>query len=298
MKKKISTILILCVILTTLFCTTIYANDINVYIDNEIVELTDANGERVYPFIQNGTTYVPLRGVSETLDCDVIWDGNNNTVLIYKDMRSDNSVFRNKSDEIKLYVDNQLVELKDANGSIVKPFIKNGTTYVPLRGVSQALGCWVRWDGQTKTVSIYMNVCPPDGVTLTENKPYESDDGIGHIYNYYEDDGNQLEIDGNFYTNAIYWQYTQGFSESININGKFKYATMTIGRTDNNSYADIDQEILVTFIVDGKIIDTYTVEPNTGSREIKVPLNYGLDLKIVAKNGSSVGLGNVTFWGE
>ena len=128
--------LILTMSLSLLFCLNVFADNISVYVDNEQVQLTDAMGANVYPFIKNGTTYVPLRGISETLDCDVVWDGNNNTILIYKETQSDNSVFRNNSDEIKLYVDNQLVELKDANGTIVKPFIKDGTTYVPLRGVS------------------------------------------------------------------------------------------------------------------------------------------------------------------
>lgn len=298
MKKIISMVLSVTLAISSMICVSAADEGIKVYIDNQKIVLKDANGNQVYPFIQNGTTYVPLRGISETLNCNVIWDGNNNAVLIYKDIASDNSVFRNNSDEIVIYVDNQLVELKDVNGTKVKPFIKNGTTYVPLRGVSQALGCWVRWNGQNKMVSIYMDNCPPDGVSLTENKPYKSEAGIGYIHNFYETDGSQLEIDGTYYTNAIYWEYTQGYSESIHINGKFKYATMIIGRTDNDSYSDIEQEIFVKFVVDEEIIKTCIIEPNAKSKEIKVPLNYGLDLKIVAQNGSSVGLGDIVFWGE
>lgn len=289
MKKKISIILTLGVILTTLFCTTIYANDINVYIDNEIVELTDATGERVYPFIQNGTTYVPLRGVSETLDCDVIWDGNNNTVLIYKDMRSDNSVFRNKSDEIKLYVDNQLVELKDANGSIVKPFIKNGTTYVPLRAVSQALGCWVRWNGQSKTVSIYMKEVPPDGVTMSELIPYEVD---WQTETYYENNGDRLEIDNNYYTNALNFKFYDGYA-IFNLDSKFDTVTMTVG----GYYGWNNRDTTISYIVDGTIVDTYTVTQNSNIEEISIDLNKGNQLKIVIDN-PQVRIGRIVFWDE
>lgn len=289
MKKKISIILTLSVILTTLFCTTIYASDINVYIDNKIVELTDANGERVCPFIQNGTTYVPLRGVSETLDCDVIWDGNNNTVLIYKDMRSDNSVFRNKSDEIKLYVDNQLVELKAANGAIVKPFIKNGTTYVPLRGVSQALGCWVRWDGQSKTVSIYMEEVPPDGVTMSELIPYEVD---WQTETYYENNGDRLEIDNNYYTNALNFKFYDGYA-IFNLDSKFDTVSMTVG----GYYGWNNRDTTISYIVDGTIVDTYTVTPNSNIEEISIDLNKGNQLKIVIDN-PQVRIGRIVFWGE
>ncbi len=43
---------------------------------------------------------------------------------------------------------------KDVNGSIVEPILKDGTTYVPLRAVSEAVGKSVSWDGDTKTVSV------------------------------------------------------------------------------------------------------------------------------------------------
>ena len=34
---------------------------------------------------------------------------------------------------IKIYKDNVLCELKDANGTVIEPFIYNGTTYLPVR---------------------------------------------------------------------------------------------------------------------------------------------------------------------
>ncbi|MGN0182980.1 MAG: DUF1961 family protein [Candidatus Ornithomonoglobus sp.] len=43
---------------------------------------------------------------------------------------------------------------KDANGNIVEPFLQDGTTYLPIRAVSEALGKNVSWDGDTQTVSI------------------------------------------------------------------------------------------------------------------------------------------------
>ena len=286
MKKKISITLSFLIIIIALFCTTIYASDINVYIDNKLVELTDAKGNHVYPFIQNGTTYVPLRGVSETLDCDVKWDGNNNTVLIYKTMCSDNSVFRNKTDEIKLYVDNKPVELKDANGSIVKPFIKNGTTYVPLRGVSQALGCWVRWNGQSKTVSIYMNEVPPDGVTMSELTPYEVD---WQTETYYENNGDRLEIDNNYYTNALNFKFYDGYA-IFNLDGKFDTVSMVVG----GYYGWNNRDTTISYIVDGILVDTYTVTPTSNIKKISINLNKGNKLKLVIDN-PQVRIGQIAF---
>ncbi len=292
MKKYINKVIVGMIILSLCIISGIMASadSISVYVDDEFIQLTDANGNAVYPFIQNGTTYVPLRGVSEALDCDVIWDGNNNTILIYKEMQSDNSVFRNDSDEVKLYVDNQLTELKDANGTVVKPFIKDWTTYVPLRGVSQALGCWVRWDGQTQSVKVYKAICPPDGVPLSENKPY--DWSLGYADGpkiFYESDGRRMEMDGEYYSNAIKFR-DNGSDALFNLDGKFESLTATVG-----SYGEFEKEKAITFIVDGKIVDTHTIKANSTVEEISVDLNKGLQLKIVSE-GYYVGIGDIIFW--
>ncbi len=289
MKRKLLVMaaVVACMVMLLGFNT--LANDISVYVDNEYVRLTDVNGTPVYPFIQNGTTYVPLRGVSQALDCQVGWDGNNKNVLIYKDMQPDGSVFRNRSDDIQVYVDNELVELKDANGTVVKPILKNGTTYVPLRGVSKALGYPITWNGKTRAVCVWKNIVPPEGVTLDFLRPYE----IQHVKGWssfgatYESDGSMIEIDGENYTNAL-----SGWSGSalFNLDGKYGRLTCVLGPT-----ANLNDEKVVTFIVDGEIVDKVIIEPNGFSREINIDLKYGLQLKIMIDG--YVGLGNISFYG-
>jgi hypothetical protein len=68
-------------------------------------------------------------------------------------------------DGIKIYVDQQLVTPKDANGTVVDPFIVDGTTYLPVRAVAGALGKEVGWDGTTK--SVYIGTQPPASQTPT-----------------------------------------------------------------------------------------------------------------------------------
>lgn len=55
---------------------------------------------------------------------------------------------------IKVAVNNKVVALKDANGKTVEPFVYNGTTYLPVRGVATALGQQVSWDSKSNTVYI------------------------------------------------------------------------------------------------------------------------------------------------
>lgn len=56
--------------------------------------------------------------------------------------------------DIKLTINGQTVEPKDVNGNVVDPYIVDGTTYLPVRAVSEALGKQVDWDGDTNTVLI------------------------------------------------------------------------------------------------------------------------------------------------
>ena len=60
------------------------------------------------------------------------------------------ATFRN----IKVSVNDTVISLADANGKAVEPFIVEGTTYLPVRAVAQALGQNVSWDGATSTVII------------------------------------------------------------------------------------------------------------------------------------------------
>ena len=53
---------------------------------------------------------------------------------------------------IKISLNGQEVLPKDANGNYVEPFTINGTTYLPVRAVANALGIDVDWDGSTNTV--------------------------------------------------------------------------------------------------------------------------------------------------
>ncbi len=61
-----------------------------------------------------------------------------------------NAVYR----DIKLEINGTETMPKDANGNIVEPFIIDGTTYLPVRGVADAFGKSVAWDAETSTVSI------------------------------------------------------------------------------------------------------------------------------------------------
>lgn len=100
-------------------------------------------------------------------------------------------------DNIKIVLDGKEVVPKDANGNVLEPFIIDGTTYLPVRGVSGALGLGVNWNGETKTVELNtpgafsgaVEVYDDDKITIefagcTVEKPYAFLDNIYYYANF------------------------------------------------------------------------------------------------------------------
>ena len=53
---------------------------------------------------------------------------------------------------IRISLNGNLITPRDAQGNAVEPFIIDGTTYLPVRAIGDALGLSVDWDGATNTV--------------------------------------------------------------------------------------------------------------------------------------------------
>lgn len=71
---------------------------------------------------------------------------------------------------IQITLDGQKIEPKDANGATVEPFIVDGTTYLPVRALSNALGLDVDWDQATQTVKLSQKKITPEmAVTVYED---------------------------------------------------------------------------------------------------------------------------------
>ena len=137
-------------------------------VDNTDIHLhVDGIPVSASPFASGGTTYLPVRAVGEALGMDVRWDGPTHTVYI-SDPTEPSTTNSNTSSttvtgkqtidvdylDIKLVVNGKEVTPKDVNGNVVEPFAYQGTTYLPVRAVGEALGKTVRWDGETKTVHL------------------------------------------------------------------------------------------------------------------------------------------------
>jgi len=119
----------------------VYASDVKVILDGR--ELTFD----VPPAIENGRTLVPMRAIFEALGAELYWDGDTQTASAFKGdtgvaVQVGNSYANKNNTAVKLDV---------------PPKIINGRTLIPLRFVSEAFGCEVKWDESTQTVNITSN---------------------------------------------------------------------------------------------------------------------------------------------
>ena len=140
--KKIATVILATVLLTSSFTYGAYASNRNVKVnvDNKEISFTEAS-----PYIDsNGRVLVPLRFVSESIGAQVEWDSVKKEAVIIKDGK----------------------EIKVGDEAV----ISSGRTMVPVRFVSEALGAKVAWDKVTYTVVITTDGSEPV-VSVESAKP-------------------------------------------------------------------------------------------------------------------------------
>lgn len=166
---------------------------------------------------------------------------------------------------IKLVVDGVEVTPRDANGTTVEPFIYNGTTYLPVRAVGEAIGKQVTWDGGSQTV--YLGEAPGSRTWLLDVcPPYQS-----HL----------IETPSSFTMSGD--TYTHGFTVSdsayalFNLNGNYDTLSVDIGHIDGSSMFDTTFEIYL----DGELSQIIEMQAEDMVTHFDIPLHKALQLKIV-----------------
>ncbi|MDP4133038.1 MAG: discoidin domain-containing protein [Bacillota bacterium] len=104
----------------------------------------------VVPYIDNGSTMIPLRGLLEEMGAAITWDGQKQKIAVNKGEIS-----------VSLQIFNDLVYVNNPKkyGEVrytllAPPQIKDSRTFIPLRFVSEHLGYNVSWDANAKTITI------------------------------------------------------------------------------------------------------------------------------------------------
>lgn len=78
-------------------------NNISVVLDGENLDLSDAQGNPVEPFIIDGTNYLPVRAISEALGLTASWDGETNTIILTSEQDSETEELISVSNGVRFY---------------------------------------------------------------------------------------------------------------------------------------------------------------------------------------------------
>ena len=127
-----------------MFCSLCYAEGIDVIINETVVDFD------VPPIIENNRTLVPMRKIFEGLGCDVEWLAESQTIIATKNSKI-MALQIGKNKIISNYIETGETSVTEIDTA---PIIYNNRTLVPVRVISESLGCTVNWDGKTQTVII------------------------------------------------------------------------------------------------------------------------------------------------
>lgn len=177
-------------------------------------------------------------------------------------------------DNIKIFIDGEELDPRDGDGEKVEPFIYNGTTYLPVRAVGQAVGKSVDWDGVEKVV--YLGAKPGD----TENwldvcGPYQ----YKGCKEYRLTNNAYFTMSGKKYTNGytMYLWNPAGTAEALyNLDGRFNSVSFTVGHIDDTTRADAKLNVYL----DGIIAYTKDLKYDDLAQKVTIPLNGALQMKI------------------
>lgn len=98
----------------------------------------------VAPYETGGRTLVPLRFISESMGSTVHWDQASKTITI-----------KTGEHVMSLVQDSKNVKINGASSTIdVAPIVKNGTTLVPVRFISEQLGSVVHYESKDQKITI------------------------------------------------------------------------------------------------------------------------------------------------
>lgn len=151
-------------------------------------------GKGTAPTLIGGRTFVPIRAIIEEMGGNVSWETNEQKISITL-----------SSKKLEMWIGKKSFKVNGQNKKMdVAPLILKGRTMLPLRFVTENLGCNVQWDGTTKKITITFDgtgnisgssssASNSSNSKTTDNK----DTGVtGSNNDYYVKDGKQFILDG------------------------------------------------------------------------------------------------------
>lgn len=200
---------------------------------------------------------------------------------------------------INIYIDDQKLEPKDANGKPVEVFTYNGTTYLPVRAIAEALGKNVQWDGKTQSVYLGQHgAASTPTVWLTQMDHFAGD---SYVKTADKDQDN---------TGATRYNcFTESFDRTYVLNGQYSRLSGVLYQRYERRSDSVWSDSYLEIYGDGELLYSKTFKSGeTGIMPIPFDLDVSgvLRLQVKLKSGYKtwggnydddlLGLGDVGLW--
>ena len=148
--------------------------------------------------------------------------------------------------DIKLVINGETVTPRDGDGSVVEPFTIDGTTYLPVRAVADALGMDVDWNDSTNTITLTDPALADNGDYIGKARAKEI--ALDHAGLTYDDvsffrveldrNGGRAEYEVEFYSGSTEYDYEIDAATGDIVSYDFDIENYSIpsGSSSNGSY--------------------------------------------------------------
>jgi hypothetical protein len=191
------------------------------------------------------------------------------TVLASNGTKSIQATFKN----IKIFVDGAELTPRDSKGNVLEPFIYNGSTYLPARAISEAVGKNVSYDANTNSVYIGNGNNSVSSETYTRGvklEPYKTENaGI-----------TDLKMGGVNYSNALFLDSGYGATAYYNLVGGYTSLSGVYGFKDDGCVGGTAE---IAFYGDGHLIQKLNADYNQLPKNFVVNVTGVSQLVIEAK---------------
>lgn len=194
-------------------------------------------------------------------------------------------------DDIKLNINGMQITPKDVTGRVVEPFTYQGTTYLPVRAVGEAVGYTVSWDQTTKTVFMTMAGGTTGGNQggnqggNTQTPAVNLVDTFGDPYSYYDNweygiypsnGGDSITMGGTGYKNALRLNSLNRNTNyaMYNLGGKYTSLGGIVGSEDGNNG---NKTATLSIFGDGTLLKSIDVSDGA------LPVNFSVDVSGVSQ---------------
>ncbi|MCD7904114.1 MAG: NPCBM/NEW2 domain-containing protein [Clostridiales bacterium] len=198
--------------------------------------------------------------------------------------------------DIVVYVDGQVLDT-----SKTEPFIYNGTTYLPLRTVAEALGKDVTWVAETST--IYLGDMP--SVYVETDTPLEEMYTAGNTYEkiqYIKKGKSGTDNKGNEYSSGAVFTCKSAKIDNVNsaeytLNGKFSTFSDTIALP--YSEKESGKTKTVEFYGDGELLySSGEFEDDTDPEPFEIDISRVAVFQIKTTGSGSIGIYESMFYAK